>query len=78
MLVTSATTEIIDFIAGENPSKVIEFKASAKTKQRVFQLIEQSKFGKLNEKDQAELDHYFLLEHLIRLAKIRAYQMLKV
>lgn len=77
MLVTSATTEIVDFMVGEDPHKILAFNASEKTKKRVFQLIEQSKEGKLSAKEQAELEHYFLLEHLIRLAKIRAYQMLQ-
>ncbi|MEM0991583.1 MAG: hypothetical protein AAF847_18785 [Bacteroidota bacterium] len=76
MLTTSATTEIVNFIAEENPDRVLAFKASPSTKKRVFELIERSKNGHLNEKDQAELDHYFLLEHLMRLAKIRAYQIL--
>ncbi|MEN0047981.1 MAG: hypothetical protein AAF806_13050 [Bacteroidota bacterium] len=76
MLTTSATTEIVNFIAEENPDRVLAFKASTTTKKRVFELIERSKSGHLNEKDQAELDHYFLLEHLMRLAKIRAYQIL--
>ena len=77
MLITSATTEIVNFIASENPSRLLEFKASDATKKRVFALIEQSKKGRLNQEEQAELDHYFLLEHLLRLAKIRAYQLLQ-
>lgn len=76
MIETSATTEIIDFIASENPARVLEFKASASTKKRVFELIDKSKAGRLSEAEQAELDHYFLLEHLMRLAKIKAYQLL--
>ncbi len=78
MLVTSATTEIVDFIASANPNRILEFKASEQTKQRVFQLIDKSKKLRLNEAEQAELDHYFLLEHLLRLAKIKAFQLLQV
>ena len=76
MLTTSAVEEIVNFIASENPSRVLDFKASDETKKRVFDLIDRSKRDKLSEKEQAELDHYFQLEHLMRLAKIRAYQML--
>jgi hypothetical protein len=76
MIITSAIDEIVNFIAGENPSRVLDFKASEETRKRVFDLIGKSKSGDLTEKEQAELDHYFLLEHLMRLAKIRAYQML--
>lgn len=76
MITTSAVDEIVNFIASENPVRVLDFKASEATKKRVFDLIERSKSGELAEKEQAELEHYFLLEHLMRLAKIRAYQML--
>jgi hypothetical protein len=76
MLTTSATTEIIDFIVNTDPTRVLEFKASSTTKNRVFSLIDRSKANQLNKEEQAELDHYFLLEHLMRLAKIRAYQVL--
>ncbi|MCB0376591.1 MAG: hypothetical protein KDD04_11775 [Sinomicrobium sp.] len=38
--------------------------------------MEKPKKGELSIEEQAELDHYFQLEHLMRLAKIRAYQML--
>lgn len=76
MVITSAVDEIVNFIASANPSRVLEFKASEATRKRVFDLIDKSKSGDLSEKEQAELEHYFLLEHLMRLAKIRAYQML--
>lgn len=76
MITTSALDEIVNFIASENPSRVLAFKASEATRKRVFSLIEKSKKGKLNEREQAELDHFLTLEHLMRLAKIRAYQML--
>jgi hypothetical protein len=76
MLATTAVDEIVNFIAGENPERVLAFKASDATKKRVFDLIEKSKTGKLREQEQAELDHYLTLEHLMRLAKIKAYQLL--
>lgn len=76
MLITSAVDEIVNFIAGENPAGVLEFKASEETKKRVFDLIDRSKRDELSDKEQAELDQYLLLEHLMRLAKIRAYQIL--
>ena len=71
-----AVEEIVNFIASENPSGVLDFKASEETKKRVFDLIDRSKKDELSEKEQAELDHYFQLERLMRPAKIRAYQML--
>jgi ATP-dependent RNA circularization protein (DNA/RNA ligase family) len=77
MTTTTAFDEIVDFIASENPKRVLSFKASDATRKRVFDLIEKSKQGQLPEKEQAELDHYLTLEHLMRLAKIKAYQMLQ-
>lgn len=76
MLTTTAFDEIVNFIAAENPARVLAFKASEATHKRVFDLIENSKKGVLPAPEQAELDHYLTLEHLMRLAKIRAYQML--
>ncbi len=77
MIASTAVDEIVEFIAGENPKRVLEFKASEATRKRVFSLIEKSKAGQLNAEEQSELDHYLVLEHLLRLAKIRAYQLLK-
>ncbi|GJM34537.1 MAG: hypothetical protein DHS20C18_35380 [Saprospiraceae bacterium] len=59
MIATSAVDEIIDFIASENPNRVLEFKASEATRKRVFKLVDRSKTGQLSEKEQAELDHIF-------------------
>lgn len=76
MIASTAVDEIIEFIAGENPKRVLEFKASQATRKKVFSLIEKSKAGQLSEEEQSELDHYLMLEHLLRLAKIKAYQIL--
>lgn len=77
MIASTAVDEIIEFIAGENPKRVLEFKASEATRSRVFSLIEKSKTGQLSEEEQSELNHYLMLEHLLRLAKIKAYQILQ-
>lgn len=76
MIATSVTDEIVDFIANENPTKLLAFKVSDAAHKRVFSLIEKSKTEQLSETEQAELDRYLLLEHLMRLAKIKAYQKL--
>lgn len=78
MIATTAMEEIVNFIANQNPAKVLEFKASESTKKRVFKLINKSKTKQLQKKEQAELDNYLVLEHLMRLAKIRAYQVSKL
>lgn len=70
-----AYEEIIDFIAaGTTPQSLIEFQPSATVKERVAELIFQEKNGLLLADEKAELDHFMLLEHLLRLAKARAHQ----
>ncbi len=74
---TKAYEEIIDFIAaGTTPESLINFQPSAVVKERVTDLIFREKNGNLADDEKAELDHYLLLEHLLRLTKARAHQYL--
>jgi hypothetical protein len=47
-------------------------KASEEMQQRLEYLIERSKNNQIDRKEKDELDHYIVLERLIRLAKLRA------
>lgn len=68
-----AYEEVVDFIAaGPKPSKIIAFRPSAATKERVADLIYREKTAGLTPDERSELDHYLQLEHLMRLAKARA------
>ena len=68
-----AYEEIVDFIAaGSTPVSVAHFEASAKTKERVADLIHREKSGGLSEEKTSELDYFLKMEHLMRLAKARA------
>ena len=72
---TRAYEEIIDFLAaGTTPKSLIEFQSSEDVKERVAGLIFREKNSTLTSEEKSELDHYMLLEHLIRLAKARAHQ----
>ncbi|MGK7875042.1 MAG: hypothetical protein AB4426_17615 [Xenococcaceae cyanobacterium] len=72
---TRAYEEIIDFLAaGTTPKTIIEFQPSETVKERVANLIFRGKNSTLTPEEKSELDHYMLLEHLIRLAKARAHQ----
>ncbi len=65
--------EFIDLIAlGATPQAIINFHPSEKTKERVAELIFQEKTSELTVDETAELNHYFQLEHIMRLAKARA------
>ncbi len=73
-----AHMEIINFIAGgTTPASVIAFEPSAETKQRVSDLIYREKTTGLLAAEKAELDDYLTLEHIMRMAKIRARQILR-
>jgi hypothetical protein len=74
---TKAHQEIIEFVAGGVTSaEVASFKPSAKTRKRVMGLIAKEKTTGLMPEEKRELDEYMQLEHLMRLAKARARQIL--
>ncbi len=69
--------EIIDFIAaGTTPEAVADFRPSREAQQRVADLIEREKEGRLSPEEKAELEHFLELEHILRMAKARARQIL--
>lgn len=67
-----ASEEVANFIAMTNPAKVLTFRPSEETKQRVSDLIEREKTEGISEEEKSELDYYMQLEHLMRMAKIFA------
>ena len=78
MSVTSPVyLEIIDFIAaGTTPEAVVDFRPSPEAQQRLAALIERVKADVLSPEEKAELDHFMELEHVLRMAKARARQVL--
>ena len=68
--------EVVQFIASLNPRDVVNFKPSETARQRVWDLIERQKAAPLPTAKKSELDHYLEIEHLMRLAKARARQLL--
>ena len=77
MSALKAYDEVIDFIAATSPAKVLAFRPSEATTQRVSDLIYQEKTTGLSLEEKAELDHYMWLEHVMRMAKIRARNLLQ-
>jgi hypothetical protein len=70
---TRAYEEIIDFIAsGSTPAAVATFTPSEASRLRVSELLRREKTSGLSPDENAELNHYQELEHLMRLAKARA------
>jgi hypothetical protein len=75
--VSPAYFEIIDFIAaGTTPEAVASFRPSPEAQQRVANLIEREKESGLSREEKAELDHFEELEHILRMAKAKARQIL--
>lgn len=70
-----AYEEIIDFIAaGTTPHRVIAYQPSEAAKVRVADLIYREKNAGLTLDEKSELDYCLQLEHIMRLAKVRARQ----
>ena len=75
--VSPAYYEIIDFIAaGTTPEQVIDFHPSHEAQQRIADLLERERDQLLTPEEKAELDHFIELEHILRMAKARARQIL--
>ena len=74
---TPAYLEIIDFIAaGTTPQAVVDYHPSAEARARVAALMAREKEGGLAAEEKAELDRFMDLEHILRMAKARARQIL--
>ena len=68
----NAYDSLADFMAMLDPVKVLAFHAPTKIQERVEKLLEKKQDLGLSLLEQEELDHYFILEHIVRLAKSRA------
>ena len=69
--------EIIDFIAsGTTPQAVADYHPSPEAQSRIAELVAQEKQGSLSVEEKSELDHFMDLEHILRVAKARARQIL--
>ena len=69
--------EIIEFIAaGTTSDEVAGFHPSPAAQRRVMELIEREKESGLSPDERAELDHFMELEHILRMAKAKARQIL--
>lgn len=74
---TKAYEEIINFIAaGTSPASVISFQPSDEVKTRVGDLISREKEESLSAEEKTELNLYIQLEHIMRLAKAKARQLM--
>jgi hypothetical protein len=72
MTIYSVYDQIADLIASLPSAKVLALNPPQEVTHRFEQLVEKSKNNELDSAEKDELDHFIVLERLIRLAKIRA------
>ena len=66
---------IIDLLSSQPTSEqILAIRPSPEFQARTSDLLYRSKQGELSRQEESDLDRYLLLEHIVRLAKARAYQ----
>lgn len=73
MTIYSVYDQIADLIATLPPAKVLALRPPQEVVNRFEVLVEKSKNSQLNTSEKDELDHFIVLERLIRLAKIKTH-----
>ena len=73
----SAYDEFVDFITSLPAlESIIDYTMSAAAQARINELLDANRNRRLTDAEEAELDEYERLEHMIRRAKIRAFERL--
>jgi hypothetical protein len=66
---------IIEILTGNpTPDQVLALRPLPEFQARVSALLVRSKTGELSQQEKSELERYLVLEHVVRLAKVRAAQ----
>jgi hypothetical protein len=70
-------SRIIELIAsGTTPESLIAFEPSAESQQRLEDLIRREKDSNLSDEERSELHHFMELEHILRMAKAKAREVI--
>jgi hypothetical protein len=72
MTVQHTYDHVANFLATMNPQKILELKAPQEMSSRLEFLLRVEKEKGLTPEEKDELDHYIVLERLIRLSKAHA------
>jgi len=72
MVATKIYEELAVFLAEAAPAQIMAFHPSDSTQARYDELVNKKKNGNISKEEDSELEHYFMLEHIFRIAKIRA------
>lgn len=68
----SVFDELAQFLASLSPKKVIAFKTSRKSQDRVEFLLEKNRKSGLSVAESREMEQYMMIEHIVQLAKAKA------
>lgn len=72
MTASAVYNSIADFIASLDPQRVLDLRADEAMQDRLEELIGKEKEEGLDAEEKDELDHYIVIERLVRLAKSKA------
>jgi hypothetical protein len=73
----TAYDEFVEFITSSPTlEEIATFRLSEVAEARISELLTANRNRRLTDDEQAELDEYLRLEHMVRKAKIRAYEKL--
>jgi hypothetical protein len=73
----SAYDEFVEFITSSPTlDEIANFRLSTAAEQRIRDLLDANHHRRLTDAEESELDEYLRLEHMVRKAKIRAYEKL--
>jgi hypothetical protein len=68
----SVYDEVASFMASMNPEKVIAFKPSSTSQERLDFLLDKQKEIALTPEEKSEIEHYLIINRIVGLAKARA------
>jgi hypothetical protein len=71
-LIYNLYDQLAELLAKSNSEYILSLKADNEMQTRFDMLLDKSKQKSLNEEEEDELNHFIVLERLVRLAKIRA------
>lgn len=75
---TQLAEEVATLIASHpTPEQIIAFKASEEANDRVYTLIDAERVRPLSDEEAEELESYLMIQHLMILAKAKAYLQVK-
>ncbi|MEL7160641.1 MAG: hypothetical protein AAFN92_07770 [Bacteroidota bacterium] len=73
MLALRPVDKIIDFLTSfPSPEEVLAFRPPTESQERLSLLLYEQKARKLTKEEDQELDYFMMVEHLMRMAKLKA------